>query len=409
VYTYALGFMGRSMHSLSAGRSMLAALACVLTASAAHAQDCTALENPVYVQAGSTVLPLLRELGRALRDAPDPITLVFTDGRSCAIIDGIVNDTPLTVNLDYVPSTLEDPDWTADQPPRSCTIPPEGVPVDLAHADIFPESCGGDLALGDVAVFTGPVLPFVFVVPPASSQTAITAEEAYFAWGFGAAGQVAPWTDEAFLFSRPNTSGTKITFGANIRVPASKWKGQQLAKTSDVINAVAGSVNPEATLGIVGGANYDGRRDALKALAYQAFDQQAAWYPDSTSDAFDKRNVRDGHYLLWAPSVFLTRVDAPDSPVNPRVARVLNLLQSKAHEPDVDATGIIVDRGFIPDCAMQVERDGQAGDLRLYTPQSACGCFFEERIGVSTECIACTGPDDCGGGTCSLGFCEGME
>lgn len=377
----------------------------------AHAQEpaCTALENPVYIQAGSTVLPLLRELGRALRDAPEPMTLVFVDGRSCAIMDGIVNGTPLTVNLTYVPSSAEDPAWTPDQPPLGCTTPPEGLPVDLAHSDIYPESCGGDLQLGEVAIFPGPVLPFVFVVPPASSQVAITAEEAYFVWGFGAAGQVAPWTDEAFLFSRPNTAGTKITFGANIRVPAAKWKGEQLEKTNDVINAVASSVNAEATLGIVGGANYDGRRDALKALAFQAFGQQAAWYPDSTAAAFDKRNVRDGHYLLWGPSVWLTRVDGAGAPTHPRVARLLNLLQSKAQEPAVGATGIIVDRGFIPDCAMQVQRDGQAGDLRLYAPAEPCGCFFEDRVGAGGACTACTGAEQCGGGRCVLGFCEGGE
>lgn len=375
----------------------------------AQAQDppCTTLTNPVYMHVGSTVLPLLRELGRALRDAPDPMTLVFVDGRSCAIMDGIVNDTPLTVNLSYVPSTAEDAAWTPDQPPRNCTMPAEGVPVDLAHSDIYPESCGGDLQLGEVALFTGPVLPFVFVVPPASSQVAITAEEAYFVWGFGAAGQVAPWTDEAFLFSRPNTSGTKITFGANIRVPASKWKGEQLAKTGDVINAVATAVNAEAALGIVGGANYDGQRDALKSLAFQAFGQRAAWYPDSTAGAFDKRNVRDGHYLLWGPSIWLTRA-AGGVPTNPRVARLLDLLQSKADAPEIGATGIIVDRGFIPDCAMQVARDGQAGDLRPYTPAEPCGCFFEARVGGQPGCAPCTGPADCDG-TCTLGYCEGGE
>lgn len=396
------------MHTRSRALGGLGLLAALATPTAASAQDpdCTALENPVFIQAGSTVLPLLRQLGRALRDAPEPMTLVFTDGRSCAIMDGIVNGTPLTVNLSYVPSSAEDAVWTPDQPPRSCTIPAGGVPVDLAHSDIFPESCGGDLQLGTVAVFTGPVLPFVFVVPPASSQVAITAEEAYFVWGFGAAGQVAPWTDEAFLFSRPNTSGTKITFGANIRVPASKWKGEQLAKTGDVINAVASSVNAEATLGIVGGANYDGQRDALKALAFQSFGQTAAWYPDSTAGTFDKRNVRDGHYLLWGPSVWLTAVDDAGTPRNPRVARLLDLLQSKVQEPAVGATEIIVDRGFIPDCAMSVARDGQAGDLRRYTPAEPCGCFFEARVGAQHTCQACTGPDDCDGGRCSLGFCE---
>lgn len=397
------------------GYTCLAAAALALSwVGPAQAQDaaCDALENPVYMHVGSTVLPLLRKLGRALRDAPDPITLVFVDGRSCAIMDGITSGTPLEVNLAYVPSTAEDAAWTPDMPPRTCMIPAGGLPVDLAHSDIYPESCGGGLELGDVAVFAGPVLPFVFVVPPASSQVAITAEEAYFVWGFGAAGQVAPWTDEQFLFSRPNTSGTKITFGANIGVPAARWKGQQLAKTSDVINAVSTAVNAEAALGIVGGANYDANRDALKSLAYQAFGQQAAWYPDSTAAGFDKRNVRDGHYLLWGPSVFLARVDDAGVPTNPRVDRVLRMLQSRAVEPDpgFDPTGLIVDEGFIPDCAMQVARDGQAGDLRLYRPDAPCGCFFEARVGGAPACAACADDAGCGAGErCTLGYCEGGE
>ncbi|MGK0360448.1 MAG: hypothetical protein ACI9U2_002761 [Bradymonadia bacterium] len=399
---------------LSHRAAALGALTASLLAGSASAQDvdCADLENPIYMHAGSTVLPLLRTLGRALRDEADPITLVFVDGRSCAIIDGIVNATPLSVNLSYVPSTAEDAAWTPAMAPSSCAIPADGLPVDLAHADIFPESCGADLQLGDVAVFTGPVLPFVFVVPPASSQTAITAEEAYFVWGFGAAGQVAPWTEEQFLFTRPNTAGTKITFGANIRVPAARWKGEQLAKTGDVINAVASSVNAEATLGIVGGANYDGTRDVIKSLAYQAFDQQQAWYPDASAASFDKRNVRDGHYLLWGPSVFLTRVDDAGAPTNPRVDRVLRLLQSRDADPapSFDSTGIIVDLGFIPDCAMGVARDGQAGDLRLYTPDAPCGCFFEARVGGDAGCMPCdsAGAGDCPGAqTCTLGFCEG--
>ncbi len=397
--------------STAAAAAVALGLACIGPAQAQETA-CDALENPVYMHVGSTVLPLLRELGRALRDAPDPITLVFVDGRSCAIMDGITSGTPLAVNLTYVPSTAEDAAWTPDMAPRTCAIPDGGLPVDLAHSDIYPESCGAGLELGDVAVFTGPVLPFVFVVPPASSQVAITAEEAYFVWGFGNAGRVAPWTDEQFLFSRPNTSGTKITFGANIGVPAARWKGQQLAKTGDVINAVSSAVNAEAAIGIVGGANYDANRDALKSLAYQAYGQQAAWYPDSTAGGFDKRNVRDGHYLLWGPSVFLARVDGAGAPTNPRVDRVLRMLQSRAVEPDpgFDPTGIIVDEGFIPDCAMQVARDGQAGDLRLYRPEAPCGCFFEARVGGAPACAACEDDGGCADGErCTLGYCEGGE
>ena len=120
--------------------------------------------------------------------------------------------------------------------------------------------------------------------------------------------------------------------------------------------------------------------------------------------------MRDGHYLLWGPSVFLTRVDAAGAPTNPRVDRVLRMLQSRVSDPAprFDPTGIIVDLGFIPDCAMAVARDGQAGDLRLYAPESTCGCFFEARVGGDAGCMPCAGPGDCPGTqSCTLGFCEG--
>lgn len=404
-----------------AARLMAAALGTALalgTATpSAQAQDvsCTELDNPVYIFAGSTVLPLLNNLGRRLRDSQThPMTLVFVDGRSCAIMESIINGTPLEVNLNYVPSTEEDPDWTPDLSPRQCVVPEGGVPIDLTHADIFPESCGAGLEdnLGDVKIFPGPVLSFNFVVPPSSSQEAITAEEAYFVWGFGQAGGVTPWTDEEFLFTRPNTAGTKITFGAHIGVPAARWKGVELAKTGDVINAVSSSINAEATLGIVGGANFDGNRDKLKTLAFQGFGQNAAWYADSTPTAFDKRNVRDGHYMLWAPAVFMTRVDGQGTPTNPNVDVLLRILQSRAVEPalEFNGTGVLIDEGFIPDCAMGVARDGQAGDLSLYTPDEPCACFFEERLGIDTGCQPCADDAECANGaTCNLGFCEGGQ
>lgn len=378
----------------------------------ANAQDelpCDSLTHPVYMMVGSTVLPLIRTLGRALRDTTDPVTLVFIDGRSCAMIDAISSGTKLTTNLTYVPSSAEDPAWTPELPPRTCTVDAAGVDLDMIHSDVYVESCTATPPPDGVAAFAGPILPFVFVVPEASSQVAITAEEAYFVWGFGAAGQIAPWTHESFLFTRPNTSGTKITFGANFGVPASRWKGVQLEKTSDVINAVASSVNVEATLAIVGGANFDSNRDKLNALAFKAFGQNLAFYPDSTPTTFDKQNVRDGHYGLWGPAIFVARVGQDGRPANAGAALLLNLLQSRPVTPDpgFDATATIVDLGFIPDCAMRVSRASQGGEFSPYTPAAPCHCFFEERVGASSgTCTACTDDAACGGGSCNLGFCE---
>ncbi|MDX2019006.1 MAG: hypothetical protein SF187_02100 [Deltaproteobacteria bacterium] len=384
----------------------------VLASSHATAQPalCSALPNPVFIQVGSTLLPLLRQMARKLRDSTlDPMTVVFTDGRSCAMIDAIRSGTPLVGNLSYAPSTAEDPTWTPDRPLVTCTTGPGGVPLQMIHSDVFVESCTSEPLPPGIGVFTGPVLPFVFVTSPGSSQQAITAEEAYFAFGFGQVGSAAPWVDESFLFARPNTSGTKITFGANIGVPANRWKGAQLEKTTDVVNAVAASVSPEATLGIVGGSDYDGNRDKLKALAFRAFGQRYAFFPDSTPSAFDKRNVRDGHYLIWAPAVFLVAgADAAGVPAEPRIARLRAILRSEVPIPEAgfEATRMMVEGGFVPECAMGVKRTGQAGRLQLNRPGRPCGCFFEKVTGGSPSCAACTDDSMCEGGICNLGFCE---
>ena len=94
---------------------------------------------------------------------------------------------------------------------------------------------------------------------------------------------------------------------------------------------------------------------------------------------------------------------------NPGAALFLDLLQSKpvTVELPLNATEVIVDLGFIPDCAMRVSRDSQGGELSPYTPAEPCGCFFQERVGASiSACAACTDDSACTTGSCNLGFCE---
>src|SRR5262245_47497950 len=90
---------------------------------AAAQVDCNSLPNPIYLLTGDTQEPHIKTIGRALRDsATHPMTLIYLTSGSCTNIDAIYNNTPLTMNPKYVPSTLEDPAWTAAQPPLSCTI-----------------------------------------------------------------------------------------------------------------------------------------------------------------------------------------------------------------------------------------------------------------------------------------------
>jgi hypothetical protein len=181
----------------------------------------------------------------------------------------------------------------------------------------------------------------------------------------------------------------------------------------------------EATIGLLGLDLYDRNRGTLDVLAYRAKDQKFAYYPDSEPSARNKRNVRDGHYLPWSYTEYLFHADATGAPVNENVARIIAIVQGKQEvriksasgvSPsfDVDALEVIASFGLIPDCAMQVSRQVDGGELRLYSPENSCGCFYEWVQDASvlndatwlTRCPTCTKSSDCSSGICRRGFCE---
>lgn len=387
-----------------------AASAALLAARPAAAIDCAALPSPLYLQVGDTQEPLMKSLGKQLREsAVHPMTLVYLTAGSCTNIDAFYNDTKITQNPKYVPSAAEDPTWDPSKPAPQCTIDPAGVPLDVANSALFVSACTQEPPPGGVGLFQGPVQGYLFVVPETSTQKAITAEEAYFTFGFGAAGQVEPWNDEAFLFIRPVTKSTLLTLAANIGVPGAKWKGVQYDKSSEVVNAVATSASPEKTIGILGVEIYDQNRDALNALAFRAYKQKYAYYPDSTASAIDKKNVRDGHYVPWSPTVWITDVDANGVPLNPDAGYFIDLILGNAADPppDFDPLETVIAKGLIPDCAMKVTRSFEGGDLSLYEPAEPCHCFYESKVNaLDPACEACSGDGECGAGKCRHGFCE---
>ena len=101
---------------------------------------CSTLVNPLYIMSGDTQVPILKALGKALRqDTVTPTTLVWFATGSCTIIDAVYHNTPLKQNLSYIP---DDPSWdpnTGTVP--TCTPDAAGVPVQLGIPIVFPESC----------------------------------------------------------------------------------------------------------------------------------------------------------------------------------------------------------------------------------------------------------------------------
>ncbi len=392
---------------------MLALLALLAsTVPRARAQvSCDALPNPLYLQVGDTQEPLMKALGRALRDEPDPITLVYLTSGSCTNVEAIYTDVKMTKNPLYVPSTAESASWTTDMPSLPCTIDPAGRSVDVANSALFVSSCDASAPPAGVELVQGPVQPYGFVVPEASSQKAITAEEAYFVFGFGDTGMVTPWNDEQFLFIRTITKSTLLTLASMTTglANAAKWRGQMFDKSSEVMSALVASAQPEKSLGILGVELYDRSRDKLNVLAFRAFGQKYAYYPDSTALAFDKRNVRDGHYVPWSPTVWLTKVDADHRPLNARAGRVIDLILGRADPaPTFESLKTVIGVGLIPDCAMSVTRSFEGGELSLYQPAEPCGCYYEAQVAASSNagCRPCDVSNPCATGVCRHGFCE---
>jgi hypothetical protein len=385
---------------------------------------CSALPGTVvYIESGDTQENLLKLLGRHLRDTAN-ITLAFSLTGSCTLTNDMYTGASIVGNatLKYIPSTQENATWTTAQPEATCTTDAAGAPIDVAISALFVQSCGqGDPPAGsNLKLIQGPIQAYTFVVPTASDETALWAEEAYYAFGFGNANPLGPpWNNDQFMFIRPTTKSTLVATALNIGVPPDKWHGQQEAASSDVVNAVTNASTPEAAIGILGAEVYDGDRGkGIKTLAFQAFDQGAAYYPDSTSTAFDKQNLRDGHYALWSPTVYITKVDANGIPTNPAVQYLTDLVlgNPNATPPDgsasFDGLADVVGVGLIPQCAMQVTRTQDGGDLSPYAPASPCTCYYLTKVagatGTPAGCTPCQTDAECGdgGGACVHGYCE---
>ena len=391
---------GRNMRRVA----LLVTLASGITSSA-YAAPCGDLPNPIYLQVGDTQANLMKRLGRALRDnTGKPLTLVWITSGSCTNIQAIYKrNAPITMTMQYVASATEDPAWTPATPNLTCD-PPAGLIPDVANSALFNSACTTEAPPATVALTLGPVQAYVLAVPKASTQTAITFEEAYFVFGFGAAGMIAPWVNEAQLFIRTVTKSTLLAWAFNIGVPADKWKGIRHDGSPMVVSSLQTSTSPEEAIGVLGAEVYDGLRDTLTQLAFRAKGQQAAYFTDSTSTARDKKNVRDGHYTVWSPTVWMDTTSG-GTPVNADARYVVDLIAGKSVTPaaSFDMIDIIAKVGLVPDCAMGVKRAMEGGPLSIYNPAESCVCKYESIV-ATTSCQTCT--TTCATGTCRNGYCE---
>jgi ABC-type phosphate transport system substrate-binding protein len=210
------------------------------------------------------------------------------------------------------------------------------------------------------------------------------------------------------ILHRDENSGAENVFAKTLALDVSKFKGTSLNSTGVLVTQV-GAATGTAIESSIGGANVavlDQRRDEVRVLAYQHYGQTCGYYPDTSITAFDKRNIRDGHYPVWGVVHILTRVDG-GLPVNPGANRFINLVLGTDELPGLDPIALEAEAGLIPQCAMTVARDEEGGPLTSVQPQKPCGCYFESLTG-GTNCQDCTMASQCPTDRpkCSYGYCE---
>jgi ABC-type phosphate transport system substrate-binding protein len=383
----------------------------VTVARESRAQDCGTLpENAVVVAGSSAIQPLIKgSAGPLLMSAG--IDVYYANVGSCT------GSKDLFVHGGAVTATVSHYDATGTE--VKCNLA-AGTKPDVGVSDVFYKSCGEDLPAG-YADIAGPAQAMLFVVPRMSSQKALVAEEGYFVFGFGSAGYkgatVAPWSDMSKLIIRNEGSGTQQMTSRAVGIQnAAAMKGVDAKGSGGVVTMLKAlndtAANAEGAIGILGADLYDAadNRASLKALAFQAFHQIHAYLPDSTPTSFDKRNVRDGKYVVWGPSHLIVKTGPDGKAENAHVAKLVDIVTGAQPlgGPD-DFLKVVVSAHLIPQCAMKVQRSTELGDLSPYTAPAgtACGCFMEETlVAGSSGCTACTMDAQCGSKKCSHGFCE---
>jgi hypothetical protein len=418
--------------------AVLAFGAASLLAGRADATDCTTLPNPVYAVGSTAVKPVVLKIAAYLAvQTTSPITLIYGGTGSCSGVSSIVDTAVgLPAGAVVTPSgkTGYFDYYDATGAAQTCDIfPPEagaGVSPDIGLSDVYATSCQTlpqTLASLNVTEKFGPVQAMVFAVPTNSTAFSISAAAAYFVYGFGAVNgtvnTVAPWTNIMSIYQRGATSGTQAMIAQAIGVTNTLWYGvtPSVAGASgtqsmiDVLTTAETGQNGNA-IGILGTADIDPVRRlgtasapaAIRELAYKHTNQNCGYLPDSGPNAYDKQNVRDGHYAIWGPLHVFT---LPTSSSN--ASTVVTYLTGFQQLGTTDVITAEAQAGLVPQCAMRVQRSTEVGDLSPITQTAPCGCYYEKEASTNgtTTCATCQTTANCPSQyTCQTyggqGYCE---
>jgi ABC-type phosphate transport system substrate-binding protein len=383
-----------------------------VAAGTAQAQTpaCNTLTSPIYITGSTALEPMIKVIGPLVAGAASNAhTLVYLKDGSCAGVNRITSDGLVKQNPFYIPSN-----YVAGATVPTCTVDTTAGQLEtLVLSDVDPTLCPGITStnLTNITDFKGPVNNMVFVVPNTSTQQAISAEMAYLVLGKGDQGMVMPWLDPTYYFIRAVDSGTRAMITANIGTTTHAWLGKAETGSGGVLADLVAqaTTNPEKSIGILGEDFYDqgNNRSSLKALAFRAFHQRYAYWPDSTLTSRDKKNVRDGRYAIWGPVHMLAKTTG-GTITDANAQFFVDLMRGNLNPaPAFDIDDAVTDSHMVPQCAMKVTRAIEGGPQSKFAPTKPCGCSFEKRA-TGTEpagCMACT--STCPGSmACRKGYCE---
>lgn len=421
-------------------------LSALVSAGSAHAVTCSSviaansLSHVIFGSGGSAITPTLAKVAYVLGKANPPIFVFYQDAGGAQVgYQTFTNGTGGTAARPFK-YWLAATDVTGTAP--TCTADAStGQTVDFATTGGTLALFAGETLAADTGVFVGPTQGVNIIVPKDSTETSISAEGLFFVYGFGNDSQFAgatnpiPWTDKTYIYQRASTSfvqqfvrgaiqslgGTAASFPADFAnastqtiLHSASGKDDNQGTVDSLVYA-AGQGKAQNAIGFTSGPTADKNRASVHTLAYQHQGQTTGYWPDSTPEAFDKINIRNGHYFLWDTNQFFTKING--SNVNPTVSQIVNpdvrafvgYFGGQLTPPaDADVNRAIIETGSIPLCAMQVQRASDFSGLSCYAPSTPCGCYFESIATGTATCDACTADEQCSGSApkCHFGFCE---
>ena len=378
-------------------------------------QNCSDVSpNRIYMYGTSDFAPLLRAAQPLLSAGNPKYRAFYVNASSCAGVTSVFDGTKRMVAnpaMGAAPNYAFYFDDNGQQ--TSCLLDATGNQIDIGVSNLFSGTCSTSTASfvsgTTVNDYTGPVVPFVLSVPSASKQISISSEAAHLVFGNGGKGangikDAAPWTDPTYYFIRNSSSGSTVLTGQLIDVPKTKFWGIDRLSTDNLRDSMLASTASEQSIGILSIDYADKNRGNLRSLYMQASGQSCGYLPDSNKNAFDKMNVRDGHYPLWGYVHFFTPVGPGGVPSDAAKAMVTRFAISRLDQGLIDN---IIGASLVPQCAMKVTRTGEESD---FSPQTGlqCGCYFDFKTTGKTDCKPCQQPSDCPSdhSACNYGYCE---